>query len=323
MERMKTSVERSLGCRLAILSVLLAVVPAAFSATSVSWKRAPGLLACELDGKSLWEFSWATNQGKPFFHPLRLAGGESLTALKPSDHTWHYGLWFSWKYINKVNYWEEDKKTNKAEGPTRWDEPEIATHDNGSAEIKMKLRYISPTNGAVLMSEEREILVSAPRPDGGVTIDWSGKFTAGDLPLVLDRTPMPGEEHGAVNGGYAGFSMRAAQAPAEVQFVTLEGPVEHFETNRARPNSKAAACNVTQGGRTDGVAILSHASNTGGDSPWYMINSAAMRWFSPALLAPAPKKVAPHETFTWRFRVCTQAGAWTPAALRETMAAYK
>jgi len=323
MERMKTSVERSVTCRLAILSVLLALVPSALSASALSWKRESALLGCQLDGKSLWEFSWATNQGKPFFHPVRLAGGEPLTALKPSDHTWHYGLWFSWKYINKVNYWEEDKKTNKAEGPTRWDEPQIVTREDGSAEIRMKLRYLSPTNGAVVLSEEREILVSSPHPDGGVTIDWNAKLSAADVALVLDRTPMPGEEHGAVNGGYAGFSLRAAQAPAECQFITLEGPVEHFETNRARPNSKAAACNVTQGGRTDGVAILSHVSNTGGDSPWYMINSAAMRWFSPALLAPAPKKVAPHETFGWRFRVCTQAGAWTPADLRELNAAYK
>src|SRR5215813_3610951 len=163
MERMKTSVERSLACRLAILSVLFALALPARSASPVTWKRASGLLACELDGKSLWEFSWVTNQGKPFFHPLRLAGGESLTALKPSDHTWHYGLWFSWKYINKVNYWEEDKKTNKAEGPTKWDEPQIVTHEDGSAEIKMKLRCLSPTNGEVVLSEEREILVSAPR----------------------------------------------------------------------------------------------------------------------------------------------------------------
>ena len=173
------------------------------------------------------------------------------------------------------------------------------------------------------MTEEREMVVSAPRPDGGVTIDWKGKFTAADVPLVLDRTPMPGEEHGAVNGGYAGFSLRAAQAPATCEFLTLEGPVTKYETNRARPNSKAAACNVTQGGRTDGVAILSAVSNTGGDSPWYMINSPGMRWFSPALLVPAPKKVKPRETFTWRFRVITKAGEWTAEGLRAASEAYK
>jgi hypothetical protein len=98
--------------------------------------------------------------------------------------------------------------------------------------------------------------------------------------------------------------------------------MEKFESDRARPNSKAAACNLTQEGRTNGVAIFSHVSNTGGDSPWYMINSKSMRWFSPALLAPAARKVKPNETFTWKFRVITQADAWTPATLREQSESY-
>ena len=29
-----------------------------------------------------------------------------MTADRPPDHIWHHGLWFSWKFINKVNYWE-------------------------------------------------------------------------------------------------------------------------------------------------------------------------------------------------------------------------
>jgi hypothetical protein len=179
----------------------------------------------------------------------------------------------------------------------------------------MTLRYLSPSN-TVWLTEQREITVSAPASGGAVTINWKGQFTVNEAPLLLDRTHMPGEPGGAVNGGYAGFSLRAAQAPAQCQFLTLEGPIEKFESDRARPNSKAAACNITQNGRTDGVAIFSRDSNTGGDSPWYIINSAAMHWFSPALLAPAPKSLKPRESFTWQFRVLTKAGAWTPELLR-------
>jgi hypothetical protein len=99
--------------------------------------------------------------------------------------------------------------------------------------------------------------------------------------------------------------------------------VTKFESDRARPKSEAAACNVTQNSRTDGVAILSHPSNLGGDSPWYMVNSKSMHWFSPVLLAPAPKKVKAHETFTWKFRVITHKGPWTSEALRAAAAKYK
>jgi hypothetical protein len=322
MLSMKFNLAHLLRARPVILAWLLGAGMAAVPARgAVSLKPSAESVECQLDGQPLWAFSFATNQAKPCFHPLRVTGSESLTHFRPSDHKWHYGLWFSWKYINKVNYWEEDK-TGHSEGTTMWDAPKITTHKDGSAEINMTLRYVSPSN-ETMMTEKREIHVSAPHADGGVTIDWEARFTAGNTALLLDRTPMPGEEKGAVNGGYAGFSMRAAQSPAVCEFVTIEGPVTKFVSDRARPSSKAAACNVSQNNRTDGVAILSHTSNAGGDSPWYMVNSKGMHWFSPVLLAPAPKKVKPHETFTWKFRVITRAGAWTPEALSEAAKDYR
>jgi hypothetical protein len=286
----------------------------------VSVKQHDDSIECQRDGQTLWQFLYSTNYCKPCFHPLRVLGSESLTTLQPRDHRWHYGLWFSWKYINGINYWEE--RDGHPEGATKWNAPKIRTRADGSAEITMTLSYVSPSN-EVMMTERRMIVVSKPATDGGVTIDWVGKFTAGKTPLVLDRTPMPGEEHGASNGGYAGMSVRLAQAPAECQFLTIEGPVTKFESDRARPNSKAAACNITQSGRADGLAILSHVSNTGGDSPWYMVNSKSMHWFSPVLLAPAPKRVKSHETFTWKFRIITRAGAWTPEMLASAVKEYR
>jgi hypothetical protein len=300
--------------------VLLALISSNLSRAEVVIKQNEDAVECRANGQTLWRFFYATNFAKTGFHPLRLPGGESLTALQPSDHKWHYGLWFSWKYINGVNYWEE--KNGHPDGRTAWEPPKVRGHADGSANITMNLRYISPSN-EVMMTEKREIHVSRPANDGSVTIDWIGKFTARKTPLILDRTPMPGEEHGAVNGGYAGLSVRLAQSPATCQFVTAEGPVEKFESDRARPNSKAAACNITQNGRTDGIAMLSDTHNLGGDSPWYMVNSKSMHWFSPVLLAPAPKKVKPHETFTWKFRIITRAGVWTPEALQEAVRQYR
>jgi len=299
---------------------VLVLATANTTRAEVSIKEDKDAVECQRDGQTLWRFLYSTNYCKPCFHPLRVLGGESLATLQPSDHRWHYGLWFSWKYINKVNYWEE--RDGRPEGITKWEHPKITSHKDGSADIKMNLSYVSPSN-EVMMTEQREIRVSAPGADGGVTIDWAGKFTAGKTPLVLDRTPMPGEEHGAVNGGYAGMSVRLAQTPAQCEFLTVEGPVTKFDSDRARPNSKAAACNIAQGGRTDGIAILSHASNTGGDSPWYMVNSKSMHWFSPVLLAPAPKSVKPHETFTWKFRIVTRAGTWTPEMLGGAVKEYR
>ena len=68
--------------------------------------------------KILWRLNHDRQQGKPFFHPLCLADGTELTALRPADHVWHRALWFSWKFINGLNYWEEDPKTGQSEGQT-------------------------------------------------------------------------------------------------------------------------------------------------------------------------------------------------------------
>ncbi len=66
-------------------------------------------LVCE--GETLATYSFSTSDSaKPYIHPLRTVAGVPLTAFQPSDHVWHRGLWFSWKYINGVNYWEEAPK---------------------------------------------------------------------------------------------------------------------------------------------------------------------------------------------------------------------
>jgi hypothetical protein len=307
--------------RLVLLLSTFCASHARVTAASVIWGRTNDTLTCKMAGQVLWTFSYATNQGKPYFHPLAVLGSEPLTTFKPKDHIWHYGLWFSWKYINGINYWEEDKVTGKAQGATRWSTPDIKANPDGSALINLKLDYVSPTNGT-MMTELRRLTVSAPDQDGNVLLDWVATFQAGPQPLLLDRTHMPGEENGAVNGGYAGLSLRAAQAPANVEFLTMDKMIEKYESDRARPNSPAAACNVTRGNRKDGVAILSLTENTHRPAPWYMINSQAMRWFSPALLAPAPKHVAPREIFTWKFRIITKAGGWTTEDLAKAAKNY-
>src|SRR5436190_19088925 len=106
---MKSDFDRLMRLRPAILACLVVVVIAVIipAKAAVSIKQDKDAVECQFDGQTLWRFLFSTNYCKPCFHPLRVSGGEPLTTLQPSDHKWHYGLWFSWKYINKVNYWEE------------------------------------------------------------------------------------------------------------------------------------------------------------------------------------------------------------------------
>jgi len=244
-----------------------------------------------------------------------------LTNFRPSDHPWHYALWFSWKYIDRpgptghVNYWEEDS-AGQAQGKTRWEPPTIETQADGRAIIHLKLTYVNPS-GEVDMTEFRELLVSAPAADGGFSIDWLARFTVGNHELVLDRTPMPGEAGGRVNGGYAGLSARMAPLPVRMSVVTTDGPVERFVSSRARPHAAAVACNFGDGSRDIGsLAFFSDPSNTGGDAAWYIIDSRQMPFICQALLAPKPLSVSAHSEFTLRYRVAVSPGVWTQTALQ-------
>lgn len=280
------------------------------------WQRDDSSIAWRDGTNVLWRFSYDTNKGKPFFHPLSVGGGPALTNFKPEDHPWHYGLWFSWKYINQANYWEEDRATGKAEGATRWSTPKIETQDDGFARILLDLTYTGISNRLDL-TESRELLVSSPNSDGSYTINWFSRFVAGKEGAFLDRWAMPGEPGGRTNGGYAGLSLRMAGAPLAISFISSTGLVSRFVSDRARPTATAVGCNFTEGSKNAGaIAILSHDVNADDNAPWYLINSETMRFVCAAILAPQPRLLKPDEKLYLGYCIVVRRKPWTPEQLK-------
>jgi hypothetical protein len=280
------------------------------------WVRGDSYIARRLGDSTLWRFSYDPKAGKPYFHPVAVENGPSFTNFKPEDHPWHYALWFSWKYINHVNYWEEDRVSGQAVGLTRWSAPAIDARPDGSARIAMTLTYAKP-GGDVDMTEARVLDISAPAADGSYSIDWTMHFKAGAAGAVLDRTPMPGEPNGVVNGGYAGLSARLAPAPVVMSVISTDGPVTDFRSDRSRPTAAAVAGNFTLDGRDlGGLAIMNDAANIADKSPWYIIdNRRDFRFICAAILAPAVRTVPPGGEFTLHYRVALRRTPWTQDAL--------
>jgi hypothetical protein len=302
-------------CKAAIMSLLF-FLPAI--SACADWQRDDNSIAWQTGTNVVWRFSFDRKFGKPFFNPLTVAGGPELTNFRPKDHPWHYGLWFSWKYINHVNYWEEDRATGKPAGATRWANPVIETQPDGSATIHLNLSYVNPSN-QVEMTEQRALRVSAPAADGSYTIEWRAAFIAGAEGAILDRTPMPGEPKGQVNGGYAGIGLRMASQPAVMSVVSTTGPVTHFESDRARPNAAAVGCNFTMDAKSIGsIAIFSDPANAGENAPWYLINSTNMRFACAAILAPKIITLPPSGKLNLHYRFIIQPQPWTPETLVST-----
>jgi hypothetical protein len=262
---------------------------------ALSWRQTDTSLAL-LNGKAVvWQFNYDKGEAKPYFHPLSSLDGNALTWLHPEDHPWHRALWFSWKTINALNYWEEDKTTVTA--------VHVTAAPDFSAMIDMTLSYHPPDKEEVLC-EKRLIQVSAPRKDGSYRIDWRSGFTATSADVLLDRTPIAGEPGGAGAGGYAGLSLRLAKETRGWTLADSEGRLD-----LAIHGTKSAWVDASGslGGKTYGLCVFDHPSNARYPSAWYI--NKEMPFFSPAFLFDKPYALEKGRELSVKYRILIHSGA--------------
>ncbi len=269
----------------------------------LAWKQTDHSLALSRGPIVVWQFNYKREEGKPYFHPITVAGSSALTDLRPADHPWHRALWFSWKYINGVLYWEEDPKTGKAPGETELTDIKATARADHSAHFELALKYHPPGKPAVL-TEKRTLDVSPPAADGAYFIDWLGVFTAGDTDVRLDRTPILGQPNGVSYGGYAGLSLRLAPALRGWQFADSEGPV-NTASKDARWMSFAGPIGQ---GKSAAIIVLDHPKSFRHPAPWYLIGS--MPYFSPAVLYREPYTLPARKSITLKYRILFQPAAF-------------
>ena len=252
------------------------------------WQSSEDSLTLMDRERVVWQFNGVKGEGKPCFHPLTLTNGTCITDLRPADHPWHRGLWWSWKYINGVNYWEENKKTGLSDGRTEVLSVKTAPGVDFSARFEMELSYHLPEKAPVLR-EARTIVVSVPDAKGDYFIDWTAVFTAGSEDLKLDRTP-PNK----FAGGYAGLSCRMSKACKDWTYTGSDGTVG--ATNLYGKCVKWI--DFSNGG---GIAIFDHPANLRHPTSWYP--NSRMPFFSPALLFSEPYTLTAGKTLTLRYRI--------------------
>jgi hypothetical protein len=274
------------------------------------WRKTEASIALVNQDKIVWRLVYDPKKNKSCFHPLSLVDGTVLTELRPADHVWHYAGWFSWKFINGLNYWEEDRRTGRSGGVTEIMGVEVHTHDDFSARIEMTLSY-HPPGKAELLSEKRTLAISAPDADGSYHIDWRSEFVAGKK-VVLDRTPLPGQPGGAGHGGYAGLSIRVARAHVPWDFLDSEGRINDSHGKQARWLNHSGK---TAGGVEAGLTIFDHPDNMGHPSRWFTVKG--MPYFSPAVIFSDPCTLDPGKKLPLRYRILVQGQKGTAAGLNQ------
>lgn len=283
----------------------------------LSWQQSDRTLALAKQGQVVWRFSVETEKGSAaaYFHPLRPVGGPELTLYRPADHPWHTGLWFSWKYINHVNYWDW-QKAGVLEGITDVTELRITPRADFSATVNASLEY-HPAGQPSVMSERRLIEVAPPDRNGSYRIDWTDNFTAGSEDLVLDRTPIPGEPDGKPFGGYAGFGVRMPENLKALQFLDSGGGTKWGALRDSGQRAKWLDYSCEGDGGVGGLAIFDHPDNLRHPSPWW-----GGAYTGPMLLHFAPYTLAARKSLTLKYRVLVHAGRLNVEALESEWKAF-
>ncbi len=291
------------------------------------WEYHPGYKVSLLfGGEALATYSFANRDGaKPFIHPLRTVGGVPLTAFQPSDHVWHRGVWFAWKYINGVNYWEEEPveidgvSRSLSEGRTRVTEAETVTFGSGCAEVTTWIDYVSP-DGDEVMQERRLVRLCPPQSYGDFIIDWEHAFTVGAEPVSLSATPVTSDTPW---GGYAGLGCRTARSLRDFRILNSEG-IAGEQANGAKARWVDLS-GVADGGAglAAGIALLDHPGNPRHPSPNYVFfDTAQFGYINLSLVRDEPLDLPAEGKLNLKYRAVIHDGWPVKSALERDFQAF-
>ena len=285
------------------------------------WQKSKNSLALSNSKHVIWKFNFDQSEGKPYFHPLCTTDGTQLTWLRPEDHPWHRAVWFSWKYINGLNYWEEDRNTGISEGITELKSVDYSTSPDFEADIQIELSY-HPPGEADLLNEMRTIHVSKPDKSGSYYLDWESTFTAAADEIVLDRTPLPDEPDGRTFGGYAGFSARLNKNLWDVKPINCDGKTGNLHGQ----TSKWMTFEMKNlQGEPVSITIFDHPQNLGFPNKWYITTTTNIPfyYFSPAPLFSSKISMKKGETMKLKYRLLITPDKVTEQELKTNWTNFK
>jgi len=255
----------------------------------------------------IWKFNFDKDQDKPYFHPLRTPKGYDLTLERPKDHPWHRGLWFSWKDINGVNYWEEDPSKGVAEGRSIIKSVSVEKQQNFSAKIILNISY--EENGIPQIVEIRTIEISSPKHNKEYSIQFHQTFEImQDLRLYLEK---PAKNGGVEWGGYAGLSFRASDSLLAHRFTASSGWDNTKDITGYGEKERWMDMTAKVAGTDEyaGLTIFDSPDNPRYPSPYYIwFAKGEHAFFTPSILFDGPMNLEKGESLTLNYLVLVHDG---------------
>jgi hypothetical protein len=245
----------------------------------------------------LWTYRYGGTP-KPHMASLRTPSGHELALLEPVDHAWHRGLWFTIKFVNGVNFWEERDPfgLQRTVGT-----PQVEAADD-RVTISTRLDWVAP-DGSTPIREDRTI--SYMLGDSAYLLDWTSTITA-TTDVELDRTPY------TTWGGYGGLSFRGTRLWHLERYLTPDGAFSPYPAGQDAPWVDLSGTFDGEGSPTGGIAIIERGAAHG---PWYGGGDPGMNFINAAFLFHGPQRLQGGAMRTLAYRVAIHDGIWSATEL--------
>ena len=236
---------------------------------------------------SRWTYR-ADHRKRPHVHPIATPAGVVLTRDAPPDHPWHHALWFTIKFVNEENFWEEVAPYG------------VLRHVDADV-----VHWIRPDRETVVIVDRRSITECDLGTDDAYALDWSIVLEP-QVDVVLDRTPF------TTWGGYGGLALRGRGDWTDTRLLLDDGS-EHERVL----GTPSAWCDLSGSvdGTTAGLLLLDGVRNPRHPVPWYGSTRAATygdegwsNFLNAAFLWESPLEVAAGDTVAFEFRIVVHDG---------------
>jgi hypothetical protein len=257
----------------------------------------------------LWRYVYG-GKPKPFFHPLSTPAGFCLSLFEPSDHVWHRGLWFTIKYINGENFWEENDDFGVQRGLLP---PAVMHAADGTIAFTQPLLWERPNRTGSVFAENRSITYR-PLDFRSYALDWDIALTA-QADLLLNRTPF------TTWGGYGGLTIRGNRNWSKTHILFPDGSASDRPTGI--PAQWTDLSGLFDGGaqKEGGIALFDHPANIRHPQPWYGATGSG-HYVNAAFLFHEPLNIAKDETLRLRYRCLVHDNLWSVELLQRAYDMY-
>jgi hypothetical protein len=264
----------------------------------------------------LWRYVYG-GKPKPFFHPLCTPAGHLLSLFEPHDHPWHRGLWFTIKFINGENFWEENDAEPWGTQSTAVP-PTVTPGAGGKISVFSRQQWIRPRRkdgvGAGIVFEEQRQFDYVPLDETAYALDLFFLLTP-TQPLKLDRTLF------TTWGGYGGLTFRGNRNWQETRLLFSDGSTNDRPTGIFA--DWADLSGKIDGGpnQTAGLTIFDHPTNPRHPTPWYG-GTGPGHYINAAFLFHEPLELPANSPLTLRYRVLVHDGILSQTQLAAAYQAY-